>query len=320
MRGFTMILVVFSHIIVFILSQESTVNNIFIKFRMPLFFFISGIMSYSKYDKPLIYRRIYNRFFGQLLPTIILLILYSVTFNIPLEKSFFSDFKSGYWFTIVIVEAFLFYLSVVLCFNKFNIAKHSQAIILIFFMALSGGISFFCSLFQINNELMGLFSVNLLMQYLPFYLLGILSKMYMSIFERLINNGVVVGIVIVLFVALSDVRFVASGKTNAVLGIILVYAIFYKYQNVFSNNTIIGRQLILIGNNTLEIYLLHYFVVNSMRGLSEFLNKELIFSSWLSELLFPLVLSLVVVYVCFLVINIIKISPQLYKLLFGFKR
>lgn len=38
MRGFTMILVVFSHVCTLTFVTESVTNNIFILFRMPLFF------------------------------------------------------------------------------------------------------------------------------------------------------------------------------------------------------------------------------------------------------------------------------------------
>ena len=55
LRGFTMILVVFAHIINYgyhITDAKAetmdTFNNLFIRFRMPLFFFISGFVLYLK--------------------------------------------------------------------------------------------------------------------------------------------------------------------------------------------------------------------------------------------------------------------------------
>lgn len=54
LRGFTMILVVFAHIINYgyhITDAKAetmdTFNNLFIRFRMPLFFFISGFVLYK---------------------------------------------------------------------------------------------------------------------------------------------------------------------------------------------------------------------------------------------------------------------------------
>jgi peptidoglycan/LPS O-acetylase OafA/YrhL len=46
MRGFTMILVVFSHIEGMLFKDYySFVNQVFMSFRMPLFFFISGLVT-----------------------------------------------------------------------------------------------------------------------------------------------------------------------------------------------------------------------------------------------------------------------------------
>lgn len=52
MRGFTMILVVYSHIVVFgyDINRYSLLNEIFVLFRMPLFFWVSGYLAYSFFD------------------------------------------------------------------------------------------------------------------------------------------------------------------------------------------------------------------------------------------------------------------------------
>ena len=49
LRGFTMILVVFSHVELFTFELDPPlfVNEVFISFRMPLFFFISGFIGYK---------------------------------------------------------------------------------------------------------------------------------------------------------------------------------------------------------------------------------------------------------------------------------
>lgn len=70
LRGFTMILVVFAHIINYgyhITDAKAetmdTFNNLFIRFRMPLFFFISGFVLYKQeriWDKPFI-KRFYQK-------------------------------------------------------------------------------------------------------------------------------------------------------------------------------------------------------------------------------------------------------------------
>ena len=49
LRGMTMILVVFSHVemTTFGITAPTFINNLFMSFRMPLFFFISGFIGYK---------------------------------------------------------------------------------------------------------------------------------------------------------------------------------------------------------------------------------------------------------------------------------
>lgn len=92
LRGFTMILVVFAHIINYgyhITDAKAetmdTFNNLFIRFRMPLFFFISGFVLYKQeriWDKPFIKDFIKKKFFVQIVPTFIFLFLFAYLYNI----------------------------------------------------------------------------------------------------------------------------------------------------------------------------------------------------------------------------------------------
>lgn len=50
LRGIAILLVLYSHSMVLMVSNTnlSNLNHIFLQFRMPLFFFISGFFTYSK--------------------------------------------------------------------------------------------------------------------------------------------------------------------------------------------------------------------------------------------------------------------------------
>lgn len=77
LRGFTIILVVFSHVSLYLFGSSCPSNEVFLLFRMPLFFFISGYMAYSeKFTSSLIKKRIKKRLLYQLLPTISCFLLY----------------------------------------------------------------------------------------------------------------------------------------------------------------------------------------------------------------------------------------------------
>lgn len=173
MRGFTMILVVYSHICLFTFKTESDINDIFILFRMPLFFFISGFMSYAIYTRQLIRKRIRNRIMCQLLPTIIVCIIFLVSHSTPIKYVFFDDFKVGYWFTIVMVEFFLLYMVCVTLINRFKISMRNQTIIFIFFVLILNILRIlFLKEGVFNHPISHFFSISLFFDYLPFFMGG----------------------------------------------------------------------------------------------------------------------------------------------------
>ena len=83
LRGFTMILVVFSHIEVFGFGIPSnTVNSFFSQFRMPLFFFISGFIAFRAgevWDRKYYTRQMLKKMRIQIIPTLFFGLLFSIT-------------------------------------------------------------------------------------------------------------------------------------------------------------------------------------------------------------------------------------------------
>lgn len=115
MRGFTMFLVVFWHIMSnsFGLS-DSTLDAFFRTFRMPMFFFVSGYIGYKAielFDGASFIKLFKHKAFVQLVPTIIIYSIYQfVKGRSPLAN--FQEGLVGYWFTLALFELFtLYYIS-----------------------------------------------------------------------------------------------------------------------------------------------------------------------------------------------------------------
>ena len=113
MRGFTMILVIYSHICHFCFGNSLLgFNAVFFLFRLPCFFFISGWLFETTAHKPF-WQVTRRKMMVQLLPTFIFLLLLA-----PPPEFFhqLGALKGGYWFTFVLFEFFILYmLSVRLC-------------------------------------------------------------------------------------------------------------------------------------------------------------------------------------------------------------
>ena len=106
MRGFTMILVVFSHILLctFQMPEASgfSFNDIFVTFRMPLFYFLSGFLMF----KPDRFKNlngtidfIKKKFVVQIIPTVIFSLVFCLVFAKTYGGLLNDTAKHGFWFT-----------------------------------------------------------------------------------------------------------------------------------------------------------------------------------------------------------------------------
>lgn len=323
MRGFAMLLVIYGHISLFVfkMGKGTLCFDVLTKFHVPLFFFICGLMSYQAYNLE-IKKKVKNRIFGQLLPTIIVCLLYIYYINIPLETMFYDNFKSGYWFTFVLVELFLIYISIAYTFNKIKLPPQKQIIIFFLLIIITYIIKSF--LFRIGifqDNISNLMSLVLVFTNFPYFLFGVIVKMKFHEFKKLFSNNYVISFAIILFVVLFKFdNYGPSEFIQGFLGIIIVFRFFEYYNNIFSYNTKVGRFFIIIGKYTLEIYLLHYFIIKSLVISTEYFNCDIISKSWSIEFIFFSILSSLIAYSCLLIVKFIKISPLLYSLLFGFRK
>lgn len=327
LRGFTMILVVFSHIIEFCYHWSSEVfsyNDIFILFRMPLFFFISGFILYKKdkWKTLQLLPFIQKKFIIQIIPTFIFFTIYVILFNHPFIESINHIYKRGYWFTIALFEYFLFYsLAVFLSrTNKIITEKYSYILILclvlfIFLLTIKGIIPY-----NISNPL-GLVQL----KFFPYFIFGILVHKYFNFFSYTMDKKIPISIIVcIFFISVYINNF--EKEMNLIIqiiypyipgftGICIVFLFFRKYQEQFSTMTKIGKVLQYIGKKTLDIYLLHYFFLPinlSNIGLLFIQNENPTL-----ELFTTMFLALIVIIMCLIFSYIIRLSPLLEQYLFG---
>ena len=327
MRGFTMILVIYSHVCVFCFKEYfMAFNNVLFLLRMPCFFMISGWLFYKAtrvWDSVTVKQVVRNKFMVQIIPTFIFLALHE-------RADFFHQlgaFKGGYWFTFALFVYFCLYILSSLLFQR---TKYKD--VWMFLVALV--ISVVAFWYDINyhrmghqlgwgRELLGFIGFVTWRYYLFFYL-GTVIKKYFNRFLRMTDSTVVILVIVGLFgvIACSPrfddmfpayMRFVVSG----ICGMVMVFTFFRKFASLFMKERMLGRSLQYIGTRTLDIYLLHFFFLpESMllynRQLLNYGNKFLEVAVVMGEALLVLAACLVASYV-------IRLSPFLGKYLFGVK-
>jgi hypothetical protein len=163
--------------------------------------------------------------------------------------------------------------------------------------------------------------------------LGVFASKYKDVVSVWITSRWLPTVAILVFTIFSYLMFVflprfgVYGITGQVVesigetlvgisGLAILYIIFDRYKLFFSSNNIVGNFLIKVGNNTLSIYLLHYFLLPQIPILGDFLKN---YSNLIFELFTMLTLSFLVVIVSILIAQILRMSHFLCRILLGDK-
>lgn len=332
LRGFTMILVVFSHIPI---SGDTDINQVFILFRMPLFFFISGFISFRRgqsWSGADTRFRLRSKIRTMILPATLVGLIYTLAYNqvydpVPITELFTRTTKMGYWFTFALFNMLVIYytaryLAECRQMPLESLTKRFFVIGIVCFIALGdlGALGNFDTVLTLSRTF----------RYLQYFAFGALCSCHREAFERVADNGRKMTMILLGFAAIAwwiissehyieaynlDPHLVAVGNSMlrcmaGYLGIVIVFATFRYAGNFFSNNRLVGKPLQFVGRNTLDVYLLHYFVL-----LPPMLNTLTV--EHIPSIIVGIVLSIVVVALSLLISRIIRTSDVMAYYLLG---
>ena len=332
LRGLAMILVVYFHIAAYGFgSYEIGYNDIIERFRMPTFFFISGWLFYKAgriWDRQTITGMIHKKFMVQIIPTAVFLLLYLTMFNLLDISSFGSD-KKGYWFTFVLFEYFVIYILAEALLNRRDSAIGEMRVFVIMFL-LSITAFYYAKYYTRHatelgtwKDILGFLSF-VKIRHIIFFWFGTFVRRHFDLFIRLTNNRYVTAILIVLFTAIivwpvvlsiNGVEYIAY-LIAGLSGTVVCFTFFRIHEQHFSQETWCGRGLQLIGRRTLDIYLIHYFVLPY-----DLVSPNIWLQYHHNTLFVPmaLILALWVVIISLVISSLLRVSPLLAKYLFGAK-
>lgn len=334
LKGFTIILVVFSHVELYSLGMRtsaSALNSFFITFRMPLFFFLSGFVAF-RVDKVWTSRQLFcdikKKLRIQLIPMLFFGSIYTLIKNQSISSFFLDTQHHGYWFTLVLLEIFLLYFSIsFFCYNKCK-NKWTEDIILVL---LAGGLCLLnCFTESIrDNSIYNILSCGYFFGHFLWFVSGHLCSKYFHLFQSAISNPYSMAAFVLSWAGSfyltglnwsedffpRSIHFIINLLTS-LWGIIVVVSFFIKNRTMFSQSTIKGRTLQYIGRRTLDIYLLHFFLLPVIPKLGGFFLKQ---PNIVLEGTLVFCISLLIVAFCILISNIIRLSPFLSHWLFGVK-
>lgn len=328
MRGFTMILVIYSHVCVFCFKEYLIAfNDILFLLRMPCFFFISGWLFHKVgrvWSVQTIKQVVSNKFMVQVVPTFIFLALHE-------RSQFFHQLgavKGGYWFTF---SLFIFFVIYILSSLAFRQSRHKDWWMLFAALLISLAASWYDVHYSKISSHLGLarlflgFIGFMTWRYYLFFLLGVLVKKHFDSFLRLTDRHGTFFFVVITFFVIALLprteywpwiyfRFALSG----ICGMVMVFTFFRKFAFLFTKEHFLGRGLQYVGTRTLDIYLLHFFFLPE--SLLLYNRQLLMYNNKILEVSVVMGEALIVLTACLVASYMIRLSPFLAHYLFGVRR
>lgn len=351
MRGFTMLLVVAYHVAQMGFQmplKQSASMPFLVLLRMPLFFFVSGFLAYStraSWGGGQWFRAVLKKSRVQLLPTVVFMLLFALLmFKHPwdsLLKMLQSATKGGYWFTWTLLLMFVLYFSVEaivwwakrLPFRKPMLETTQNPPLLPIFFCWMLSIVWYETAYlpahfhYLKEDFWKWTSLVQVALYLQFFLFGNLVRRRWTEVQRLFDSKWFFPLVLVVaIVCCGDVLKwhtlrLAWGnlpRTMAMYALLLLMVMAFRYYALFfSRITWVGRSLQYVGRRTLDIYLLHFFLLPSLPMVGKWLNTTR--PGFVVEQVLTLSMAAMVVGACCLISHILRVSPLLRYYLFGRK-
>ena len=321
MRGFTMILVVYSHICHFCLGDSLLgYNGTFFLFRLPCFFMVSGWLFEPVARRPFMVN-VRHKFMVQIVPTFIFLLLLAP------PPEFFHQLgavKGGYWFTFVLFEFFILYMIIVRISTRWSFLMALVVALCSFVYARNyDSLKSMAEGWQLQAiNVLGFASVTLWRYFLFFYV-GTWMRRHFDAFIRWTSKPAVILTITVVFFAVAATphidnicyeigRFYVGGIT----GMWMVFTVFRLSMSWLKRLHLSGL-LQYVGTRTLDIYLLHFFFLP--RFLMPYADQLRAYDSHLLEFTLIMGVSLIVLAVSLLASYLLRLSPFLGHYLFGVK-
>ncbi len=179
---------------------------------------------------------------------------------------------------------------------------------------------------DIYSGLPGLLKVGFVVHYIPYFFLGVLMKIYNERFMKFIENNVAISILFVLWILGMIGRLYIEKVFHlywtlpilSTIGVVVLFRFFNSFSETFSSETTVGRFMILLGRNSLQIYLLHWFFLKELQKLDWSSITPIIESTIVVETIAVGIISVIISYLCILVDRFLKPYPIVHGLLLGF--
>ena len=275
LRGIAILIVIYSHILLFCVgySETSALTNLLRLYFLNGFFFISGFMAYKTFTPSLLemIKNIWKKITTLLIPTLITGGLYCAYVH-GNPCSFLADpAKGGYWFTIA-----LFIMMIIYTIEDFLIKKlknrYLQSAIILF---VAGLIYSWHKTDMTSTAWTNYLSLGGTSYYFPMFTIGVLCKKHIELFHKYLDIPLVKTSIFLIAMFGTLIGYIPLLITS----IAVVLSAYFIVKDILNNHLeinefqrlpppkfkhLIFNNLRIFGQNTIEIYFLHYFLLFKM--------------------------------------------------------
>lgn len=327
LRGFTMFLVVFNHVLYlsFDTQAQTFTSSFFSLFRMPMFFFISGFVGYKSIERWTLgftLERTRQKLLVQTIPALFFFSLYTLCQGgNPLDC--LHDGFGGYWFTFVLLEMLITYFALSL------LAHYTHRRVLDIGLVAIALVLCYLSIGNRNDTaLEKILSLESYLFFFQFFTMGILFRRYYAHVSKWLRTPWVSAALILCMILLCFVQFHAachiSGRLGMLLhflcrisGVITLFMVFSHYESYFATDGRISSSIKFIGRRTLDIYLIHFFFLPDLSSHASWILPE---NQVLAQLCIGGGIAVVIIGLCLLCSQLLRTSDLLAHYLLGKKR
>lgn len=336
LKGIAIFMVVMGHVLTMcIRGVDAAFLFKFIgQVHMPIFFFISGYMTYKA---GFISPRLGKRFKQLMIPFFVMSALWVLYFphshlesplhdNLP--ELYRSYWKDGYWFTLCLMELCLVYWPVSKLFSRLkNVCL--QVVLVMCIYAVLVVLSVFFANEEANLDLVG---VGLMARFFPVFIMGVLAHQYKDAFNRLWHTeGVMLGSIVVGALSFYAVvypwdlpwlpvgsEFVLIPVMHACLVMVALAMVEPWSRKEYAPQgkpSVVARYFNYLGNESLGIYLCHYFFLFPMGIIRQAVSDMAMSTVPLAAI--SAVVAFVIIAITLLALRLIKCSSVLSVLMIG---
>lgn len=303
-------------------------TTIFGLIMLPLFFFVSGFLSYKDERNikiSLIPKSILNKGIALIIPCLVFFSAYYLTIkHVPLSDlghAFNRCFPREYWFLIALFNIFVIYYAIQI-FSRLTTCKAFVPLI----------IATSILLLVLRNHIPGMIADKLTLRetalFFIFFATGLICRKYQQGFIKLLHNSAatticILSLIILVYLGHIDnsglpytIRGLGHTRLIAFAAIFLLAKIFLQYNPYLEGKSRLARGMNYIGRHTLDIYVLHYFFIPALLYTTPYLTG---YNRIVPQMLAIGIVTLSIIGLSLTVSYFLRMSPAIAKYLFGAK-